>query len=134
MKQSKSLNSMNIKLGNRTNRTTFPADTWLNEIQIEKAICNGGKIDIGPCVVEIINPNLARATYEDGGYEEYSFIRQKWGVRKETFSAAYGDTQYSISVHDDVADAIEEYTRLLPLLTNLDSERLFGLLILEVWA
>lgn len=125
---------MNIKLGNRTNRTNSSADTWLNEIQIAKAIYNGGKINIGPCVVEIVTPNIARATYEDGGYEEYSFIRQKWGVRKETFSAAYGDTQYGISVHDDVAEAIEEYTRLLPLLSNLDSERLYGVLIVEVWA
>lgn len=125
---------MNIKLGTRTDRTNSPNDTWLSEIQIAKAIHNGGKVDLGPCVVEIVNPNLARATYEDGGYEECSFVRQKWGVRKETFSAAYGDTQYSISAHENVADAIEEYTRLLPLLSNLDSERLFGLLILEVWA
>jgi len=69
-----------ILLGKRINQTNHRLDTWLNENQIQKAINNGGKVDLGPCTIEIINNNLARATYEDGGYEEYSFVRKMWAV------------------------------------------------------
>ena len=69
-----------ILLGKRINKTNHRLDTWLNEIQIQKAIDNGGKVDLGACIVEIINDNLARAIYEDGGYEEYTFVRKVWAV------------------------------------------------------
>jgi hypothetical protein len=120
----------NIRLGKRNDQTSHPLHTWLNDLQIRKAINNGGRVDAGPVVFEIVNDNLARATYEDGGFEEYQFIRKTLAVRAETFAPSMSDSQYKITPFASEEEAITEYLRLKEL---VGSENLYSVCVVEVW-
>ena len=107
---------------------------WLAPNYIQKAINNGGSTSIGMGIVTIIDDNKAQLVHnENDVIETCFFLRKKWGVRYETFGQVYPDTQYNVNVCNTQEEAIKEYMRLKPLLELITRDKIYSLMIIEIW-